>query len=100
MHAILGADHGDPFAVLGLHQAGENLAVRVFRPDARAVAVRSLDEAGRTYPALQIHPDGFFEAVLEGAHERFAYVLEARFTEVADGDVLDEVIYDRLPLKS
>ena len=33
------------------------------------------------------------------AHDRFAYVLEARFTEVADGDVLDEVVYDRLPLK-
>ena len=33
------------------------------------------------------------------AHERFAYVLEARFTEVADGDVLGEVVYDRLPLK-
>lgn len=34
------------------------------------------------------------------AHERFAYQLETRFTEVADGEVLENVTYDRLPLTS
>ena len=75
VHAIVGAYHGDPFAVLGMHQAGEQLVVRVFRPDARAVTVRNV-ATGAVFPALQIHPDGFFEAVLEGAQERFAYVLD------------------------
>jgi 1,4-alpha-glucan branching enzyme len=73
--AIVGAYHGDPFAVLGQHQVGDRIAVRVFRPDARAVTVR--DEAtGATYPALQIHSDGFFEAILEGATERIFYQLD------------------------
>src|SRR5882672_7479847 len=76
LDAILGAYHGDPFAVLGMHQAGEHLVVRVFRPDARAVAVRRVAEPEMVFPALQIHPDGFFEAVLEGADERFSYVLD------------------------
>ncbi len=75
VHAIVGAYHGDPFAVLGMHQAGEQLVVRVFRPDARAVTVRNAATAA-AFPALQIHPDGFFEAALEGAEERFAYVLD------------------------
>jgi len=75
IHAIVGAYHGDPFAVLGQHQAGEQLVVRVFRPDARAVTVRD-ENSGVTYPALQLHPDGFFEAVLEGAKERIFYQLD------------------------
>ena len=76
VHAIVGGYHGDPFAVLGMHQADEHLVVRVFRPDARAVAVRRVAEPGTIFPALQIHGDGFFEAVLEGAEERFAYMLD------------------------
>ena len=76
IHAILDASHGDPFGVLGMHQAGEKLVVRVFRPDARAVTVRDTGPSGASYPALQVHPDGFFEAVLEGADERFPYTLD------------------------
>ncbi len=73
--AIVGAYHGDPFAVLGQHQVGDRIAVRVFRPDARAVTVRD-ESTGTTYPALQIHPEGFFEAILEGAAGRIFYHLE------------------------
>ncbi len=78
LDAIVGAYHGDPFAVLGMHDAGEHLSVRVFRPDARAVVVESLDHPGAQYPALQVHADGFFEAVCEGGRECFRYTL--RFT--------------------
>jgi 1,4-alpha-glucan branching enzyme len=75
LNAIVTAEHGDPFSVLGMHQAEEHLAVRVFRPDARAVTVRELDGARREWPAVQAHADGFFEALLEGAEERFRYDL-------------------------
>lgn len=75
LDAILAANHGDPFSVLGMHQAGEALVVRVFRPDARAVAVREVGGAGREFPAALVHPDGFFEARLTGATDRFQYVL-------------------------
>ena len=73
--AIAGGYHGDPFAILGQQQVGDQLVVRVFRPDARAVTVRNT-VSGDVYPALQLHPDGFFEAVLEGAAERIAYILD------------------------
>ncbi|HEX8311391.1 MAG TPA: 1,4-alpha-glucan branching enzyme, partial [Chthoniobacteraceae bacterium] len=78
INAFLEANHGDPFAVLGMHQAGEQLTVRIFRPEARTVVVRDLGQAGREFPALQLHPGGFFEAVLDGAEERFRY--ELKFT--------------------
>jgi 1,4-alpha-glucan branching enzyme len=75
LDAILGAHHGDPFAVLGMHLAGDYLVVRAFRPGARALTVREARDAGRTFPAMLVHPDGFFEAHLEGVAERFPYVL-------------------------
>ena len=75
LNAIVTAEHGDPFSVLGMHQADEHLAVRVFRPDVRAVTVRELDGARREWPAVQAHADGFFEALLEGAEQRFRYDL-------------------------
>jgi 1,4-alpha-glucan branching enzyme len=73
--ALLGAYHGDPFGVLGMHQSGEQLVVRVFRPDARSVTVQEVGGKGRSFPALQVHPEGLFEADLEGVEERFQYVL-------------------------
>jgi len=39
------------------------------------VTVRELDGARREWPAVQAHADGFFEALLEGAEERFRYEL-------------------------
>jgi 1,4-alpha-glucan branching enzyme len=74
--AIVGAYHGDPFSVLGMHQAGEALVVRVIRPDARAVTVVREDDPSRSWPAIQIHPDGLFEAVIEDVDERFRYLLK------------------------
>lgn len=76
LHAVLEARHGDPFAALGMHEAGEELVVRVFRPDAKAVTVRSLESPEKVWPAVQIHPDGFFQATLEGENHRFPYELE------------------------
>jgi 1,4-alpha-glucan branching enzyme len=75
LNAIVTATHGDPFSVLGMHQAGEQLVVRAFRPDARTLAVRNLANDQR-FEAMQLHASGFFEAIIEGAEERFPYTLE------------------------
>ena len=77
MHALLGAYHGDPFAVLGMHLAEDRLVVRSIRPDARAIAIVRLDD-GHKFPARRLHEHGFFEAILPPeVDERFAYELEA-----------------------
>ncbi|MEI8235332.1 MAG: 1,4-alpha-glucan branching protein GlgB [Verrucomicrobiota bacterium] len=76
--ALLGAHHGDPFAVLGMHPAQEALVVRVLRPDAREVVVEAVDDPTRRYPAIRFHDAGYFEALIGDTEERFAYQL--RFT--------------------
>ncbi len=77
LHAILRADHGDPFGVLGMHEAGGKLVVRVFRPDASEVAIERVSD-GTLFPAIRVNPDGFFEAGLTGVDERFDYALKLK----------------------
>ena len=39
INAFLAATHSDPFRVLGPHRVGDDLAIRVFRPDAEKIEV-------------------------------------------------------------
>src|SRR5712692_4394635 len=81
--AIVGAYHGDPFRVLGPHLVDEGgqrrLEIRAFLPEARQVQIVS---GGQVRPMARVHPDGFFEAVLE--QERIV-PYRLRLTE-RDGD--------------
>jgi 1,4-alpha-glucan branching enzyme len=61
--AILDATHGDPFAVLGIQQAGSALWARCFIPHAQAVDAFTL--AGKRVGSLDRRDDGgFFEGKL------------------------------------
>ncbi len=61
--AIVAGVHGNPFAVLGLHQHGENWVVRAFIPGADDINVLSLsgDQLGTL---VRRHDAGFFEGVV------------------------------------
>src|SRR6266446_4954513 len=63
--ALVRADHGDPFALLGMHESAGQLVVRVFRPDAAEVEVREIGDDGRSWRATRLNPEGFFEASLD-----------------------------------
>ncbi|MGB3681511.1 MAG: 1,4-alpha-glucan branching protein GlgB [Rubrobacteraceae bacterium] len=57
--AIVAGDHGDPYAVLGIHEEEEGFVVRTFQPGARSVEVVSAD--GDSLGELKsIHPEGLF----------------------------------------
>jgi len=60
--AILRARHGDPFAVLGLHQTPAGYVIRAFVPG--AVRVEAVTPAGGVIATLdRAHADGFFEGL-------------------------------------
>lgn len=71
---LAGADHGDPFSVLGLHILDDGAAIRAFVPGAGRVEV--LREG---HPDLAIEPRShdFFEGFLPGEKTRFPYRLRA-----------------------
>jgi 1,4-alpha-glucan branching enzyme len=63
VEAIVSGRHGDPFAVLGLHQSGNDWVARAFVPGAEELEV--LDKDGRRLVWLpRRHAAGFFEGSL------------------------------------
>ncbi|HEX3599350.1 MAG TPA: 1,4-alpha-glucan branching enzyme, partial [Lacipirellulaceae bacterium] len=67
--------HSDPFRVLGPHCVGDDLEIRVFRPDARSVDILLDREPDKPIAAVQIQQEGFFLATVPGATRDLAYHL-------------------------
>ena len=75
--AIVGALHGDPFAVLGPHAVREGVAVRAFAPHAAELEAR--DVSGKLLAKLERrHPAGVFEGLAPRRRTLPAYRLHAR----------------------
>ena len=75
--AIVGALHGDPFAVLGPHVVPEGVVIRAFAPHALEVEAR--DASGRRLATLERrHSDGVFEGLVRKRTSCPAYRLFAR----------------------
>ncbi|NYZ11675.1 1,4-alpha-glucan branching protein GlgB [Azospirillum sp. RWY-5-1] len=79
--AIVRADHGDPFSILGMHQlqAGGPVEVRTFLPGAERVWVIEADGGAVAGEMEKIHPDGFFLGRLPERRDRFRYRLRVDF---------------------
>jgi len=79
VEAIAVGDHGDPFAVLGMHETpGEGpLVVRAFLPQARRVWVVDMRGGAVVSELPKLHGAGLFAGPLEGRQHRFHYRLRA-----------------------
>ena len=65
--------HSDPFSVLGPHKIGDDVEIRVFRPDARAVEVVLDREPEKPIVAERIAKEGFLCATVPGAERDVPY---------------------------
>ena len=65
--------HSDPFRVLGPHCVGDDLEIRVFRPDARSVDILLDREPDKPIAAERIEQEGFFCATIAGANRDLQY---------------------------
>jgi 1,4-alpha-glucan branching enzyme len=74
--------HSDPFRVLGPHRVGDDLEIRVFRPDARTVDIVLDTDADRPIAAERIEQEGFFCATIPGGTRDVPYRLRVT---AADG---------------
>jgi 1,4-alpha-glucan branching enzyme len=75
MNVFLAGAHPDPFGILGPHRLGDDLAVRVFRPDAREVTVVLARKDEQRFPAERLSGEGFFQAILPGVKRNVNYRL-------------------------
>ncbi len=87
---LVSASHEDPFAVLGPHAVEGGVAVRIFLPTAKSVAVIGKAGGGR-HEAERVHADGLFEAFVPGAPAEYGYYVEA--TNHEDGRWISEDPY-------
>ena len=76
LSAFLSASHPDPFRVLGPHRVGDDLAIRVFRPDAQKVEILVNGSGREPIPAERIHRDGLFCARIPQANRDLDYHLK------------------------
>src|SRR2546429_1976429 len=67
--------HSDPFGVLGPHKVGDDLEIRAFRPDARAIEVVVDREPDSPIAAERLAAEGFFCATVAAAEQDISYRL-------------------------
>ncbi|MGQ9368856.1 1,4-alpha-glucan branching protein GlgB [Azospirillum sp. A39] len=81
IEAIVRADHGDPFAILGMHQAEEGapVEVRTFLPGADRIEVIDGSTGAVAGEMEKRHAEGFFVAVMPDRRERFRYRLRVHY---------------------
>ncbi len=81
IEAIVRAEHGDPFAILGMHQDGEDapVEVRAFFPGALRAWVIDGATGEPAAEMHRIHDDGFLAAVMPDRRQRFRYRLKVEF---------------------
>jgi 1,4-alpha-glucan branching enzyme len=72
---FVGGTHSDPFRVLGPHRVGEDLEIRVFRPDARKIEIVLDEHPEEPITAQKIQQDGFFCATVRDATRDLPYHL-------------------------
>src|SRR2546425_408569 len=75
LNSFLTGTHSDPFRVLGPHRVGDDLEIRVFRPDARKIDIVLNQQLKDPIAAEKIHRDGFFCATVLGARRDLDYHL-------------------------
>ncbi|CAN5588045.1 1,4-alpha-glucan branching enzyme [soil metagenome] len=87
---FLSAAHPDPFRILGPHRVGENLVIRVFRPEAKEVQIAVGEER---FTANRLHAQGFFQAVLPGKRRDVSYRVLVTGWDGAEQELVDPYSY-------
>src|SRR4051794_7768873 len=93
LNAFLSAVHQDPFRVLGPHRVGDDLTIRVFRPDAQKVEIVVNGSNSEPIEMEKIHRDGFFSAQVPGANRELDYHLRMTSWDKAQWTMRDPYRY-------
>ena len=78
MEAVIGGDHGNVFAVLGIHKdkGSKNIFIRAFLPHARSVEVLKKDDGSSLGKMSKLDERGFFQLnLVSNFHYLWQYFL-------------------------
>ena len=88
--------HSDPFRVLGPHKVGDDVEIRIFRADARAIEVVLDQEPDKPIAAERLDQQGFFCATVCGREREVPYRL--RIVKLDDSEELIRDAYQYGPI--
>jgi 1,4-alpha-glucan branching enzyme len=74
--ALLHGSHADPFRVLGPHRAGDDLVIRVFRPEAKGIEIVAAEDHEKVFPAERLHIEGLYQATVPNESDEFSYLVK------------------------
>ena len=74
--ALLHGSHADPFRVLGPHRAGDDLVIRIFRPEAKEIQIVAANDLSRVFPAERLHIEGLYQATIPNETRDFSYLVK------------------------
>ena len=92
---FVGGEHSDPFRVLGPHRVGDDLEIRVFRPDARKIEIVLDQHPEEPITAQKIQQDGFFCATVRNATRDLPYHLRVTAWDGSHYLMRDSERFDR-----
>jgi len=90
---LIAGAHPDPFRILGPHRVGDDLAIRVYRPDVAKVEVVLTRKSDERFPAERLRPEGFFQACLRGIRQNVSYELHLTGVDGSTAIVHDPYSY-------
>jgi 1,4-alpha-glucan branching enzyme len=93
LNVFLAGAHPDPFRILGPHRVGDDLVVRVFRPDAKEVSIVVRGKEDQSFVADCLRPEGFFQATLPGAKRDIDYRVHLTGWDESTATVRDPYSY-------
>jgi 1,4-alpha-glucan branching enzyme len=93
LQAFLAGAHPDPFGILGPHLMGDDLVVRLFRPDAKEATIVLAGKEEQRFPADRLHAAGFFQAVLPGVKRDADYRIHLTGWDGSTATVRDPYAY-------
>ncbi len=74
--SLLHGSHDDPFHILGPHRVGEDLVIRIFRPEAKEIQVVAANDRAKVFPADRLHIEGLYQATVPNESPDFPYLVK------------------------
>jgi 1,4-alpha-glucan branching enzyme len=93
LNLFLAGAHPDPFRMLGPHRVGDDLVVRVFRPDAKEISIIPAGREEQRFEANRLRPEGFFQATLSDTKRETDYEIHLTGWDGSTARVRDPYSY-------
>ncbi len=79
--------------MLGPHRAGDDLVIRVFRPEAKEIQIVSAKDESQVFPAERLHVEGLYQATVPNESRDFTYLVKVIAFDGSEQSLRDPYSY-------